>query len=196
MSTHPMRHGRRYSRAAPETGSIQGKRPSLRASGMLSLVRRPCSRDCGQEVSRLQTRWRPGAPKRAIGEDKLPNAMSVPAHVSQPGCVVLTRAQLGQIHPFPHPGRTNRRVCAPASAPAILRLDLAEGHATSSIPKPKCEMNTMRVINMTYRLQGRHGSARNAKNAFLKKPNRKTGSQKKKNYRHQQIILVHSLAIR
>ena len=99
-------------------------------------------------------------------EDKLPNAMSVPAHVSQPGCVVLTRAQLGQIHPFPHPGRTNRRVCAPASAPAILRLDLAEGHATSSIPKPKCEMNTMRVINMTYRLQGRHGSARNAKDAF------------------------------
>ena len=180
MSTHPMRHGRRYSRAAPETGSIQGKRPSLRASGMLSLVRRPCSRDSGQEVSRLQTRWRPGAPKRAIGEDKLPNAMSVPAHVSQPGCVVLTRAQLGQIHPFPHPGRTNRRVCAPASAPAILRLDLAEGHATSSIPKPKCKMNTMRVINMTYRLQGRHGSARNAKDAFLQKPNRKTGSHKKK----------------
>ena len=61
MSTHPMRHGRRCSRAAPETGSIQGKIPSLRASGMLSLVRRPCSRDSGQEVSRLlQTRWRPG----------------------------------------------------------------------------------------------------------------------------------------
>jgi hypothetical protein len=30
-------------------------------------------------------------------------------------------------------------------------------------------MNTMRVINMTYRLQGRHGSARNAKDAFLQK---------------------------
>ena len=95
--------------------------------------------------------------------------MSVPAHVSQLGCVVVTRAQLGQIHPVPHLGRTNRRVCAPASAPAILRLDLAEGHATSSSPKPTCEMNTMRVINMTYRLQGRHGSARNAKDAFLQK---------------------------
>ena len=104
-----------------------------------------------------------------IGENKLPKAMSVPAHVSQLGCVVVTRAQLGQIHPFPHPCRTNRRVCAPASAPAILRLDLAEGHATSSSPKPTCEMNTMRVINMTYRLQGRHGSARNAKDAFLQK---------------------------
>lgn len=161
---------------------------------MLSLVRRPCSRDSGQEVSRLlQRRY---APKRAIGEDKLPNAMSVPAHVSQPGCVVVTRAQLGQIHPFPHPGRTNRRVCAPASAPAILRLDLAEGHATSSSPKPKCKMNTMRVINMTYRLQGRHGSARNAKDAFLQKLKLKNWLAKKKVHRHQQIILARSLAIR
>ena len=138
---------------------------------MLSLVRRPCSRDSGEEASRLlQTRWRAGRHQNVIGENELPNAMSVPAHVSQPGCVVVTRAQLGQIHPFPHPGRTNRRVCAPASAPAILRLDLAEGHATSSIPKPKCEMNTMRVINMTYRLQDGMAALETPKTRFFKNP--------------------------
>ena len=143
-----------------------------------------CIRHAQFRETPLQQRYRAGsvatsadalapryAPKRAIGEDKLPNAMSVPAHVSQPGCVVVTRAQLGQIHPVPHLGRTNRRVCPPASAPAILRLDLAEGHATSSSPKPTCEMNTMRVINMPYRHQRRHGSARNAKDAFLQNSN-------------------------
>ena len=41
-------------------------------------------------------------------------------------------------------------------------------------------MNTMRVINMTYRLQGRHGSARNAKDAFLQKLKLKNWLAKKK----------------
>jgi len=41
-------------------------------------------------------------------------------------------------------------------------------------------MNTMRVINMPYRHQRRHGSARNAKDAFLQKPKQKIGSQIKK----------------
>ena len=40
-STYPMRHGRRYSRAAPGTRWLQGQRPSLRALGQAQSCETP-----------------------------------------------------------------------------------------------------------------------------------------------------------